>query len=95
MRRALVLSIHIAHVALLLITALDDARHRRSAPQLPTPIVEFADASAVPDCPMPVWRPDPNVRYAAMVIRVDPIDADRRAEAAPCVNSYAHAAAPR
>jgi hypothetical protein len=100
---------HVAlHVALLLIAALDDVRDRRSLLRPPTGVRPFESSGAIgwqrssdaaPYYPaahysMPVWRPDPNVRYTAVVLEVDPAAADRRADAAPGVNRYAHAAAP-
>lgn len=107
MKRALAVSAHVAHVALLLIAALDDARdhqspaHARTGPVQPHDVATAGvinrarSADGAPHCPMPVWRPDPAVRYAAMVIGVDPAAAGPRPAPAPCVNSYSHAVTPR
>jgi hypothetical protein len=46
------------------------------------------DVASPPRCPMPVWQPDPNVTYAAMVTGVDRVAAGV-ARPAPCINPYA------
>jgi hypothetical protein len=51
-------------------------------------------AEVVPHCPMPVWRPDLNVRYAGMAIGVDR-PTQHASEPPPCVNPYSHAATSR
>jgi hypothetical protein len=106
MRQALGVLLHLAHVALLLIAVLDDSRVRRSTrPDLdrlaressiahydPTRDQMEPDVASAPRCPMPVWQPNPNVTYAAMVIGVDRVAAGV-AGPAPCINPYARTAA--
>ena len=88
MRRALAFSIHVAHVALMLIAALAGPGDRqRVTPQASPSVVtggvplwrrERVDTlmssptDVAPSCPMPVWRADMSVRYAILVVGVDP-----------------------
>jgi hypothetical protein len=97
MRRAVGLCIHLAHVGLLLIAALGESRVRRSARMEIEPDLANEGLTAIagaPQCSMPIWRPDPNVRYAALAIHVDPPAHDAAtSRAAPCVNEYDRSAA--
>ena len=108
--------IHLTHVALLLIAALDDAQRdsrprRQAARPAPDPFTIrppsdprarhdgrtsgrlAPSAEAAPRCPMPVWQPDPNVRYAVRVIGLERADGTARRPETPCVNPYARFAA--
>jgi hypothetical protein len=105
MRRAVGLCIHLAHATLLLIAALDDSRVRRSTradvdrdavdPRFTHDrAIEHIGSSITPtvQCPMPVWQPDHNVHFAALVIGVDPPAAGVTGATAYCVNPYVRSA---
>ena len=100
MQRAVALSIHVAHAALLVLTALAGGGERRPA-RPPSPPEgaslwpgvrgDTASGSAV-RCPMPVWRADMNVSYAMLVVVPEPPDASIPAPT-PCVNRQLRAVA--
>jgi hypothetical protein len=105
MRRAVGLCIHLAHVVLLLVAALDDSRARWSprawADRVTSnPRVTWRDRAherttdivGVPQCPMPVWQPDRRVSYAALVIDVDPHADEVNSPRGSCVNPYVRVA---
>ncbi len=52
------------------------------------------EVAPAPRCPMPLWRPDPNVRYAVLVAQVGRPTGDFADQAGlACVNTYGRAAA--
>jgi hypothetical protein len=100
--------LHLAHVGLLVCTALTDSRPRPSrrsdarydvrellaAPDSASHIAIVRGTGPVPpSCPMPVLVANSNVQYAAVLIEPAGVEGSVRRWVPPCANPYARLAA--